>query len=86
MFVVLNGSEAELKSAILKELGMTEEQAVRALATKLGVKLPDSSVSSSVREGQRVSTDQGDSVARVLSQADQNTLRQAASILSRVTG
>lgn len=84
MLIINTGSEQELKSAILNELGMNEEQAVRALANKLGVKLPDSSVSSSVQDGQRVVTDRGESVARTVSQSEQDTLRQAASILNRV--
>lgn len=37
--VILNASEADLENAILSELGMTREEAVRALADKFGVDL-----------------------------------------------
>lgn len=64
--VFFHGNERDLENAILSELGMTREEAVRALADKFGVDL-------SPRER---------TVA--LTPSQQQTLRDAASILGQI--
>lgn len=78
----LGVSEASLERAILAELGMTREQAVKALADKFGVSL--AAPVTTIRDGARVATDKGDAVAQTLTADELATLRNAAQITSRL--
>lgn len=81
-------SEKDLEAAILKELGLTAEQAVDALAEKLGVKReqPKAEVASSIKSGDTVQTAEGPARAFVLKSTDQAALANAARILSGAFG
>lgn len=80
-FEALGVTEDALAQSILDELGMTKEQAVTALAQKFGV---DVSTSAIVQNGERVRTTQGEAIATVLTPSEINTLREAASIQTRL--
>lgn len=78
----LGVTEEALTQSILSELGLSKEEAVKALADKFGVSL--SSKSSPVAQGDSVLTTQGESVAAVVTLAEAATLKQAAAISSRL--
>lgn len=74
-------NEEQLTNAILNELGISREEAVRQIAAKLNVELP-SEANTVVRNGSNVRTEHGTSFARILSQGDAETLVRAGEILS----
>lgn len=78
----LGVTEEALTQSILSELGLSKEEAVKALADKFGVSL--SSKPSPVAQGDSVLTTQGESVAAVVTLAEAATLKQAAAISSRL--
>lgn len=67
--IILGASERDLENAILSELGMTREEAVRALAEKFGVDL---------------TPEQPKERVVALTPAQQRTLRDAALILGDI--
>ncbi len=80
----LGVSEAALEKSILSELGLTREEAVKALAAKFGVPFP--SAASTVSAGDLVQTDQGESKAAILTQGEADCLKQAGAIAQRIFG
>lgn len=75
-------TEEALTNAVLGELGLTKEQAVQSLASKLGVSL--ATPASTIKDGSTVATEAGESVAKVLTPAEIDTLRKAAAIQARI--
>lgn len=67
--IILGASERDLENAILSELGMTREEAIRALAEKFGVDL---------------TPEQPQERTVALTPSQQQTLRDAASILGQI--
>jgi len=80
----LGVTEEALTNAILSELGLSKEEAVKALAESLGV--PFSNGSSTVKTGDSVATEQGESVAAIITDSDLATLKNAAAITQRLFG
>lgn len=76
----LGVSEAALENAILGELGMTREQAVKALADKFGVDL--SRPSRPVQNGDVLDTVDGQTKAAILTPEEQECLARAGAILN----
>lgn len=78
----LGVTEASLEKAVLSELGLTREEAVKALAEKFGVDLnPTAGI---VTSGSEVKTSEGVAKATILSDSELSTLREAAAISSRI--
>lgn len=77
----LGVSEAALERTILSQLGMSREQAVKALADKFGVSL--TSEAKPVQGGDTVKTVDGDTKAAILTPEEQRTLARAGEILNR---
>ena len=67
--IIFGANERDLEEAILTELGMTREQAVKALAEKFGVDL---------------TPEQPRERTVALTPSQQQTLRDAASILGQI--
>lgn len=78
----LGVSEQALTDAILSQLGMTKEQAVKALAEKLGVKF--GSDASAVKTGDTVQTAQGAAKALVIDEADRAALARVGGLFAQL--
>jgi len=79
----LGVSEKALENAILSELGLSREQAVKALAEKFGVDL-SAPAAGPVANGSTVKTTDGEATALILSDSELSTLKQAAAISNRI--
>lgn len=78
----LGVTEASLEKAILSQLNLTREGAVKALAQKFGVDI--SPAATVVVNGAEVPTTEGTAKAAILSDSDLRTLREAAAISTRL--
>lgn len=76
----LGVSEAALERTILSQLGMTREQAVKALAEKFGVDL--TSKTQPVQNGDVINTVDGETKAAILTPEEQQVLARAGAILN----
>jgi len=73
-------TEDVIINLVLSETGLTKEQAIEKLAERLGVDLS----TGPIETGRMVNTSQGPAAANVLTQQEQETLKQASLILGRV--
>ena len=80
----LGVTEEALQAAILGELNLSPEQAIKALAEKLGVSLGNGAAP--VKAGDTVQTEQGESRAAILTSAEAQTLKEAGAIAQRIFG
>ena len=80
----LGVTEASLESAILDQLGLSREGAVKALAEKFGVELSSPQATGAMSSGATVLTTEGDATAQVLTTDELATLKKAASITNRI--
>jgi len=80
----LGVTEEALTQAVLNELGLSKEEAVASLAEKLGVSL--NKTGPNISNGDSVQTEQGESVATILTPGEANILKEAAAIQSRIFG
>lgn len=76
----LGVSEAALERTILSQLGMTREQAVKALASKFDVSLNPEPAQ--VKNGDVIDTVDGQTKAAILTPEEQRILSQAGAILN----
>ena len=76
----LGVSEAALERTILSQLGMTREQAVKALAEKFGVDL--TAQAQPVQNGDVIDTVDGQTKAAILTPEEQQVLARAGAILN----
>lgn len=77
----LGVSERALEEAVLSQLGMNREQAVRALADRFGVDLTPPA-QTAVRNGDVIDTVEGQTKAAILTPEEQATLARAGAILN----